>query len=822
MLLRDAIRSLRATPVASAVCLLSLALGIGANTAIFSIMNSLRLQTLPVRAPQELVQIIIGADNTSFTNPIWEQVRDRAAETSSGAFAFSNTRFNMAQGGQTEFVDGLWASGGVFDVLGVPAVIGRTLSPQDDVRGATGPDGPVTVISYRWWQQRYGGATDVLGKTIMLERVSFTIVGVAPPEFYGPEVGRAFDVIVPIGAEPLIRGRDSALDRRSNWWLYILTRMKPGQTIEQATTAWTGVKPQIREATIPPDWGAEGQRNYLKETFTLRPAASGTSALRTRYTRPLEALMVVVALVLLIACANVANLLLARATARRRELSIRLALGASRAGLVRQLLTESLLLSGAGALLGLAFAHWGSALLVRQFSTPTTNVVLNLTLDWRVLGFTAFVAVATAIIFGTAPALRATRVEPNEALKAEGRGVIGDRRMGLTQTLVVLQVALSLLLVVAAGLFVRTFASLVNRDTGFDRRPVLIAGVNSLRSSVEPANRQALYERIRQTVAALPGVESVAASAVTPVSGSTWQFGVQVPQARTMPDNDRSVFVNIVTPDWFRTYGTRLIAGRDFTTGDTATSSKVAIVNEAFIRKFIGDVPPLGLRIEERDARGEPTHAGDIVGVVEDAVYRSLRDAPPPTMYLVLQQRPRDPFTTISFGIRAQGEPSALIRSVSAAMTGIDRDLALTFRPLAVQVNAALIQERLMAVLSGFFGGLALLLAGLGLYGVTSYAVGRRRTEMGIRLALGAQPGGVLRLVLGRVALLVAIGIVVGGGVSLWASRYVVALLYGLTPRDPQTLAVAAAVLLVIGVLAGLVPALRASRLDPARVLREG
>jgi putative ABC transport system permease protein len=822
MTVRDAFRALRASPVVSLVCFLSLALGIGANTAVFSILNSLRLQMLPVREPQQLAQMLLGPINSAWTNPLWEQIRDRASVVD-GVFAYGTTRFNLVPGGQTDFIDGLWASGSYFEVLGVSPVIGRLLTAKDDVRGAGGPDGPAVVISYRAWQQRFGGAPDVLGRTLTLERVPFTIVGVAPPGFNGAEVGRTFDVAIPIGAETLIRGRDSSLDRRSSWWLTIMARLKPGQTIDEATAAWNGLKPQIREATVPQDWQPKDLADYLRDPFTLRSAATGTSSLRGRYTPPLQALMVVVALVLLIACANVANLLLARATARRRELSIRLALGASRARLVRQLLTESLLLAGAGAMAGLLFAQWGSRLLVRELSTPATMVVLNLALDWRVLGFTIGVAVLTAIFFGTAPALRSTRVEPTEALKAEGRSVVGHRGALLTQSLVVAQVALSLILVVAAGLFIHTFSALVTKDVGFDRRPILIAVVNAASSHVEPADRPAFYERLRLQIAALPGVERAAASVVTPMSGVTWGFRAHVEGGLTLGERERSTLVNIMTPDWFGTYSTRFVAGRDFTPGDVGGAPRVAIVNEAFVRKFIGDRPPLGLRIDDSNGQDQSEPMAEIVGVVQDASYRTLREPAPATMYLSMAQRPKDSFTPVLFSIRSAGpEPAALVRSVSAAMTETDRDLALTFRALSTQVNATLIQERLMAMLSAFFGALALLLAALGLYGVTSYAVGRRRTEMGIRLALGAQPGRVLRLVLSRVALLVGLGIAIGCGVSLLLGRFIATLLYDLAPRDPLTIAAAAIVLVAVGTVAGLIPARRAARLDPARVLREG
>jgi putative ABC transport system permease protein len=822
---RLAIRSLRSTPVVSIVAALSLALGIGANTAIFSLVNSLLLRTLPVADPTRLVVVndagVRSPGIQSWTFAIWDNIRQRA-QAFDGAFAFGAPRFNLAQGGEQQLVDGLYVSGQYFSTLGVPPLLGRTITEQDDVRGG-GKDGPVAVISYAFWQRRFGAANAV-GQSIAVERVPFTIVGIMPPEFFGSEIGRAFDVAIPLGTEPLIRGQESNLDRRSSWWLTVMLRLKPGQSLDDGTAALRGVQSQIRESAMPQDWLPRLQAGFLKEPFSLVPGASGTSVLRNRYQRPLLTILVVVALVLLVACANIANLLLARATARRHELSVRLALGAPRWRLARQLLVESLVLSMAGALLGLVFAAWGSRVLVAQLSTQVNRVVLELPLDWRVMGFTMAVSVATALLFGTAPAFRAARVDPIDAIKEHGRSAGGDGRVSISSGLVIAQVALSLVLVVAAGLFVRSFTGLTQVRLGFDREQILVVNVNALRSRVDPAERTALFQRLTDAVAGVPGVVRAAGSVVTPVSNSTWGFNVNVPGAPELPERDRNVLVNMVTPGWFATYGTRLLAGRDIDARDTATAPHVAVVNEAFVRRFFPGRNAVGGTIEYPSGTSQHTPPSLIVGVVEDAVYRNLREPIRPTLYQPLAQydATRLPLPSASISVRAAaGSPSLLSRSVASALTSMDRDLAFTFRPLADQINASLIQERMVAMLSGFFGGLALLLAALGLYGVTSYAVSRRHAEIGIRIALGAAPSGVVRLVLTRVTALVAIGVAVGAGVSVWASKFVATLLFGLEPRDPATLVSAAVVLTAIGAIAGWVPAYRASRIDPAEVLRE-
>ena len=831
--LRLAIRALRATPIVSIVAVLSLALGIGANTAIFSIVNSLLLRALPVKAPQQLALVTNDSASrmASWTNPIWEQIRQRG-EIFDGVFAWSTMRFNLAAGGETQFVDGIWVSGGLFDTLGVPAMLGRTITVADDARGG-GPDGPVAVISYAFWQRRFAGAADAIGRTLTIERVPYTIIGVTPADFFGPDVGRAFGVAIPIGTEPLIRGNESALDEKWWWWLTVMARLKPGQSVEAGTAALRGVQPQIREGSLPE--GPPGAvAEYLKDKFTLVAAGTGNSQLRQRYQRPLLTILVVVGLVLLIACANIANLLLARATARRHEWSVRLALGAARWQLARQLLTESLILAASGAALGVVIARWSSRLLVQQLSTQTNTVFLDLALDWRVFAFTSAVTIGTALLFGMAPAFGASRVPPMEALKEQGptfaRGAAVGKRFALVghlnvaSALVVAQVALSLVLVVAAGLFMRTFSSLANLHLGFDRDRVLLVAVNSLRTDIPAADRLPMWERLRQRVLAVPGVSAAAVSFVTPVSGNTWNNRVDVSGAVPLSERQRISNFNAVTPGWFTTYGTPVLAGRDINDGDRKTAPPVILVNQAFAKRFLNGANPIGHTVTIGVA-SNPQPPKEIVGLVADAVYRALREPVPPTMYVPVAQfdDSRSPAPPQAFlSVRSSsGSPALLARSVGAAINGVNRDLALTYRLLSDQVNQSLTQERVVAMLSGFFGALALLLAGLGLYGVTSYAVTRRRGEIGIRLALGAAPSGVVRLVLSRVSVLVIVGVVVGAGASVWLSRFVETLLFGLEPRDPATLAAAAATLVTVGAVAGWLPAHRASRIDPAQVLRD-
>lgn len=807
---RDGWRSLRTTPAVTSLAVLSLALGIGANSALFSIYNGLMLKSLPVAEADRLVLI----DQDSWTNPIWEEIRARQDQIADGAFAWSAERFNLSTSGETDLVDGLFASGRIFDVLGVSAARGRTFTAVDDDRRG-GPNGPVAVISHGFWQRRFSGADDAIGRTLTINRVPFTIVGVTPRGFFGPDVGRSADVMVPLGTEAIVNGAESALDNRSSWWLNIMLRLKRDQTVAQLSERLRGVQDQIRAATLPQRF-KNLQAGYLSDPFVLVPASSGRSTLRARYERPLRALMAVVGVVLLIACANIANLLLARATARRHELGVRLALGASRLRLSRQLLAESLMLAGAGAGFGLLFARWGSRALVAQLSSIGNSVYLEMPLDWRVLTFTIAVAVVTAILFGVAPALSVSGLSPYEALKEQGRGASGERRARLRQALVVLQVALSLMLVVTASFFTRTLVTLTTRDVGFDREPLLIATL-SVKQPV--GQRLAVFERLRDAAAAVPGVSSAAISYTTPVGRAGWNTRIVVPPDSSLKGRERASWINAVSPGWFKTYGIRLASGRDFDARDRAGAPRVAVVNRAFARRFLKDGDPIGQQFSDEGPSGKGD-TFEVIGLVEDAIYRSLRAAMEPTMYLPTGQWP-EPGASVPLGIRSAGaSPLSLAPSISAALKRTDTETSLTLFTLSSQVDASLIQERLLARLSTFFGGLALLLASLGLYGVTAYSVNRRRGEIGIRMALGADASDVVRMVLRRVAVLVGLGVAVGTGASVWASRFVTSFLYGFEASDPSTFVAAACILSCVAAVAGWLPARRASRIDPASELR--
>jgi putative ABC transport system permease protein len=826
---RDAVYAMRAllkTPGFSATIVLTLALGIGANAAMFSILDGLMLRTLPVTEPRRLVLVSDSVPTRLrvWSYPVWQEIRRRPALFAT-AGAWSAFQFDLASGGETQLVDGVYATGSFFGTLGVPAILGRTFSDADDQRGG-GLDGPVAVISYGFWQRRFGGDAGVIGRALRIEGVPFTVIGVTPPDFFGAEVGRTFDVMVPMADEPLIRGLDSFLDSTGSSWLRIIARLKPGQSPAAATAGLRGVQLQIREATLGElarSGSQDGVERYLKSPFAVIPADTGASDLRGSYRRPLLTLLVVVTLVLLIACVNIANLLLARAAGRTHELSVRLALGASRWRVAGQLFTESLMLATAGGACGLVAGGWSSRLLVRALSTSANTVFLDLSMNVRVLAFVVLVTLMTTVLFGTLPAFRASGILPTDALKDQGRGTARNSLRGMAGWLVIAQVALSMILLVAAGLFLRSFSSLTGRSLGFQADQVLVVTVDPHRSIVEPGERTRAYERIRDAVRALPNVADAAISMVTPFGRSAFTPRVDISGLARF-DTQYQVWGNVISPEWFDTFGTRLMAGRGFSASDRQGAPRVAVINEVFARQYF-DGRALGhtITLYPRSALEMPPM--EIVGVVADTVW-SLHDAAPPMWYAPLDQFDPpagfDGFTTARLSVRPKhGAPFLLTKDVATAIAAVNPQFGLTFHPLSDQVHASVTQDRLTALLAGFFGVLALLLASIGMYGLVAYGVAQRRVEIGIRMALGAGPGNVMRLVLARTAGLVGAGVIIGTATSLWASKFIAALIFGLQPHDPTTVMGAGVVLAAAAVVAGWLPARRAVRIDPAAVLRD-
>ena len=819
------LRILRLNPGFTAVALLSLALGIGANTAIFQLIDAVRLNSLPIPNPQQLATVRIADRKwasgdfegrySELTFAQWEQIRDHQ-EGFSSIFAWAAQRFNLATGGEARYAEGMWVSGRFFETLQVRALIGRTLTPEDDQRGC---GTRAAVISYAFWQREFGGHSEALGRTIHLESQPFDIVGVTPPSFHGVDVGHSYDVAVPLCSEPLVRGEGSLMDNRVGWWLASMGRLKSGWTLEQANLQMGAISKGILDATVPPAYSPESIKHYMEYKFGAFPAATGFSRLRRTYEDPLWILLGIAGFVLLIACANIANLMLARASAREREMTVRLSLGASRARLLCQLLSESLLIAAGGALLGTMLAQWLSRYLVASISTEENQFFLDLRLDWRILGFTAAVAILTALFFGLAPAWRATRVSPAGVLKAAGRGTTAGReRFSLRRALVISQVAFSLVLVCGALLFSRSLGKLLSTDAGFRQTGILEMDVDFTRLGIAADQRQpykiALLERLR----ALPGVDGAADASIVPLSGNGWNEGIvlagHTEHAGETPQLSR------VSPGYFRTMGVPMLAGRDFGPTDTATAPRVAIVNETFVRKILKGASPVGQRFQIEEYVGRPRPMYEIVGLVKDTKYYDLRDEFAPIIYVTTLQDDR-PDQGMQVLLRSALPLGSLTAAVKSTMNEAGSQITIEFHPLETQIRNSLLRDRLMASLSGFFGALAALLAMIGLYGVISYSVAQRTSEIGVRMALGAQRGNILGMILGEVGWMLAAGLAVGAALALALGRSAGALLFGIQPHDPLTMLASAFGLAAVALLASYIPARRAALLDPMTALRD-
>jgi predicted permease len=828
---RYSVRTLRKSPGFTAVAVLTLALAIGANTAVFSIVNGLLLRALPVAAPEQLVMVstrnaVTDGYPAGWNVAMWEQIRHQASSLGRAvAWSVFAERVDLAAEGEADPVDGLFISGNFFQELGVLPALGRAFTATEDRLGR--PESRVAVISYGLWQRRFGGDADVIGRSILVHRIPVTIVGVAPPAFLGPEVGRAFDIALPVGSTPLILNDESWGTPAGRSYLAVMLRLAPGRSAESATAVLRGMHQRIVQAALPADaiWG-EIEDEQLKDPFVLVPASAGTSELRRQYSRALVTILIIASLVLLIACANIANLQMARGAARRRELSLRLALGAPRRRLIQQLLVESLVLATFGAMLGLVTAAWASDVLVAQMSTWFDRVTLDVSLDWRVVSFTVLMTVATALLFGLTPAFRASRVTPATDLKDAAPSIHGrPSRISARGGLVATQVALSLLLVIAAGLFIRTFDRMLAVPLGFDSDRVLVVEINASRAASASGARSALYQQVASAVAELPGVAHAAVSINTPANhGVGLLMGYNVRGMPELPREELGTLVNFVTPGWFPTYGLQVRSGRTIEAHDTRRTPLVAVANDAFERKFFrGSHAVGGTIVEAMGPPGRPRESRTIVGVVGNTVDQSLRQEAIPSLYLPLSQwlLPFPEPDQVSLSVRAAtGSPTALARAVSDRLLMIDRRLSFTFRPLEDQIDAARHRERLVAWLATFFGGLALLLAAIGLFGIASSTVLRRRTEIGIRMALGAQRRDVVQLALRQTILATAAGLGIGLAAAAALTRYLEAMLFGIEPLDVVTFVIAPSVLALVALVACIIPARRATAIDPMAALR--
>jgi predicted permease len=838
--LRMAFRQLVKSPVFSIVALLSLAVGIGANTAIFSLVNDFLLRSLPVRNPDELVLLrningpggrmsragenngsidpVTGREaSTSFSLLAFERMRAQPSALSA-LFAFAPfSQVNILVDGQPETTaTAQMVSGNYHTALGVAPAIGRTLTVDDDLASAPA----VAVISYRYWERRFGRHPDIVGKLIAINRVPAAIVGVTAKGFDGTmQAGESPDVSVAIAHYLRFQPDRSARAQPSYWWIRVMGRLAPGATPAQAAAS---LEPSFQEAARE-GWLAGRSATRLPDegmpslpTLAADPGARGENDVRRLYAGSLRMLMGLVSLLLAAACANVANLLVARGTLRRREIAVRLALGASRTRIVRQLLAESLVLACAGAALGVLLAWWSRDLLMALRPFGNTTVVLDLPLDTRVLAFTVAVTVGTAMLFGLSPALRATRVDLNAAFQSGARTLGSGGRSRLSRGLMVVQIALSLVLLVSTGLFVRTLSNLQRVDAGFNRHGLVLFRIDAASAGYTRDQFTGLQARLQQRLEQLPGVRAATFSSTPLLSRVRQNKRIAVPGHTPASTAPPIVNTNGLALNFFKTMELPLLLGREFTEQDGGSAPKVAIVNQAFVRASFDGENPIGRSIVI-PGYGDRV---EVIGVASDARYTDLRSATPPTVYFPSLQQV-DGNANFALRLAARQNEGAVFSAIRLAVREIDPALpVLNLRTQDEQIERLNGQELLFAKLSGLFGGMALLLACVGLYGLMSHAVLRRTGEIGLRMALGAVPGHVLRMILRESLTLVCLGIAAGFSAAFSAGRLVAAMLYDLSPADPFTYSAAEIVLTGVALLASMLPALRASRIDPVAALK--
>ena len=811
--LRYALRTLRKSPMFAAVAILSLALGIGANTAIFSVMDVLLLRPLPVRDPSGLAMVRLLGKNPprySFPYPTFEMIRDRNA-VFTNTFAWTMKQYQTPVGDDIVHIPAVLASGDYFAGLGVDPIAGRVFTGEDD-NPAGGSSGPVSVISEGLWRRQYGRNSSTIGQTLVLNGVATTIIGVMPARFFGAEVGTAPDVWVPLNLQRQLENA-RCISSPNCFYLKVMGRVKPGVSEAQAEAQLKTISRGILTDSNPPA-RADRRADFLAQVFHLTSGTAGYTGLWEQVRLPLRVLMTLVGFVLMIACANLANLLTARATARNREVAVRLAIGASRMRVARQFLTESLLLAGMGAVVGLGIAIWATKVLISLLSS---TAVLDLRPDWRVLLFTALVAVATAVIFGIVPAYRATQSGLNGALNERvkhSRG--GPGRPGLGRALVGVQVALSVVLLASATLLAGSLTRLLTESPGFDPRGVTVVSLDTSRLPVKsPAELLQLWGNFLERVKGMPRVESASLMSITPLGNGGWENFVTIPGRPDIPEEQRNPSINSVGPHYCRTMRIPVLAGRDISDADTPQSQRVVIISENAARRWfpggaLGSDLILRNNNEDRILR--------VVGIAGNTKYWNLRDPIPATMFV--------PYTQWNQAGTLALRTSASKQLTYTAFRQMLRQVApgtpiRTVKTMEQQIDESLATERLTAYLSLFFAGLALLLTAVGLYGVTAYSVSRRTSEIGVRMALGAQRRSVIWLVIRETAGYAAAGAVAGVAVVAAFSRLITGLLYQVKPGDPGVILFPLAILMLVCATAAWIPARRASRLDPVAALRE-
>ncbi len=829
--IRFSARSLLRRPTFTLIALVILALGIGANTVIFTLINAVVLKQLPVPKPEELVlfnddtgegtrqsdgDLQPGAwDYFSYASYRYFREHDKSFQELS-AFRSGESRVSVRIGGApagqaSERSSGHLVSGNYFAVLGVNALKGRVLTNSDDDAAAQ----PAVVLSNSYWQKRLNSDPEVVGKTLMLNATSFTVVGVMPPEFFGARIRRPPDFWVPLSFQPQIEMRPSYLDSPTTFWLNMIGRLRPGVDLQQAQASATLDLQQFLTAQSGSQLTPERSKAIQNSYISLSSGARGISGLRKFYAQSLSMLMVIVALVLLIACANVGNLLLSRAATRQAEISLRQALGASRWRLMRQLLTESLLLAAVGGIAGILLAQWGVSLMVSRLAATTP---LDVKPDASILLFTLAVSLLSGVLFGIVPALRATHLDLSAALK-EKSAVGRKRRFNFGSALVVVQVAVSLILLVGAGLFARSLINMQKEDLGFNRDNVLLTSVDTRLAGYKPAELPDVYRRLYEELNAVPNVRSATFATHSPMSGSNRTSNITVRGYVPAPGEDMIVSDLMVGPRFAETLGVPLLMGREIGVQDTPTSARVAVVNKSFADAFFSGQNPIGRRATFNDTSDKEDF--EIVGVIGDAKYESAKDKPSRSIYRPIFQTPDQGAFTNVIELRTDGDPLNLTGPVRAAILRVnDKIPILPFTTLRIQTEESLKEEKLIAQLVSFFGLLGLLLSCVGLYGIMAHSVVRRTNEIGIRMALGAERRNIIWMVLRESLLLVAIGLAVGVPAALAAARLISSQLFGLKSTDPLSLLIAVVLLTLVAALAGYLPARKASRVNPLIALR--